>query len=239
MSRIVCRLAMLLVCAAGVLPVTAQAQWLTERDGQRPPPLYPYEVQPGQSYAVEVAPGTYVIHHQADGRDYRTVTRQRARRYEPVARPRRTDVDRRLVEELRRRDARRARWTAQRAAKRAAEQAAFRGPHRDADESRRKPDEIIHTRRIVRDKPVVIVHRRVVEDPPRVITRRHYVDNLPRPRPRRQAAGAVRRAPGNEYPRVIHADAEITILGPDRMSIRLIRKDGQALDARGRISKRK
>jgi hypothetical protein len=31
---------------------------------------------------------------------------------------------------------------------------------------------------------------------------------------------------------VIHAQAEITILGPDRMSIRLIRKSGDDAEAR-------
>jgi hypothetical protein len=35
----------------------------------------------------------------------------------------------------------------------------------------------------------------------------------------------------SDEPRVIHADAEITILGPDRMTIRLIRKDDKATDA--------
>ena len=68
----------------------------------------------------------------------------------------------------------------------------------------------------MREKPLIIVTRRVVDDPTKVITRRHYVDDAP---------VGVR----NVEPRVIHADAEITILGPDRMSIRLVRKPGEPL----------
>ena len=86
----------------------------------------------------------------------------------------------------------------------------------------------------MREKPLVIETRRVVDDPPTVITRRHYVDDAPPPPRRRHIAGAGSKRGGNDDPRVIHADAEITILGPDRMSIRLVRKDGQGLDASAR-----
>ena len=150
-----------------------------------------------------------------------------ARRHEAAPKPQRTHADRDLIEELRRRDARR---TAKKAAKKAEKRAALdAGRH-----AGRKPDQVINTKRIVREKPLVIETRRVVEDPPRVIERRHYVDDVPAP-PRRGHTGSIaRKRAGNDDPRVIHADAEITILGPDRMSIRLVRKDGQGLDADAR-----
>lgn len=232
MSRIVRRLALrcafVAVCAAGLAPaVAAAAQWYDGQGARRPPPLYPYELQPGQSYAVEVAPGTYVIHHPAQRRAYPAARRHIRRTATP--RPKRTHANRALIEELRRRDARQvarhaaavkraaARRAARKAAKKSrAEKVAKRAAHKADKTAGRKPDKIIRTRKVVRDKPLVIVTRRVVEDPPKVITRRHYVDDPP---------------PGarNEDPRVIHADAEITILGPDRMSIRLVRKQGEPL----------
>ena len=57
----------------------------------------------------------------------------------------------------------------------------------------------------VREEPVVIETERVVDEPPRVIERRHVVE-------------------GSGQQRVIRAEAEVTILGPDRMNIRLFRK---------------
>ena len=113
MSRIVCRLAIVVLCAAGLAPVSAaQAQWYGTVASRQPPPLYPYELQPGQSYAVEVAPGTYVIHHPSRRRAYPGASRRSepvARRHHaaPKLRPKRTHADRALIEELRRRDAKR------------------------------------------------------------------------------------------------------------------------------------
>ena len=223
MSRIVLRLAIVTVCAACLVPAMAPAaQWYEGqgvRGGQRPPPLYPYELQPGQAYAVEVAPGTYVIHHPGQGRAYPAPRRVRhaVPRHRPASaatsRPKRTHANRVLIEELRRRDARRA---VKKVVKKPVKQAAKRTGHKAGKTASRKPDRIVRTRKIVHDKPLVIVTRRVVEDPPKVITRRHYVDDKP---------AGIR----NVEPRVIHADAEITILGPDRMSIRLVRKPGEPL----------
>jgi hypothetical protein len=94
---------------------------------------------------------------------------------------------------------------------------------------------VINTTRIVRDKPVVIEHQRVVDDPPRVIERRHYVDDAPpaaAPRAAKVVAdiqpprGTAKEKKGKGEPRVIRAEAEVTILGPDHMSIRLFRKRG-------------
>lgn len=179
----------------------------------QPAPLYPYAVQDDQPYAVEVAPGTYEIRRPKNARHYPYVSGRH-----DVARPRRsaagdrpvTRNDPALIEELRRRRAAKSNVAERRVAKR----------------------DVINTKRIVYDKPVVIETTRVVDDPPRVIERRHYVDDAPAPRRRRGAAVPERAAPKADAPpredvnkkRVIEADAEVTILGPDRMSIRLFRK---------------
>jgi hypothetical protein len=193
MSRTICRLAIFVLCIAGLAPVTAAQAQSYERVGR--PSLYPYEPPPGQPYAVEVAPGAYVIHRPRERRIYRAVGRRVIR-----AAPHRRAV--RQVEK-----------------------------HKSAG---RRAGKAINTRWIVREKPLVIETRRVVDDPPTVIERRHYVDDVPVPPRRRPIAKRVRKRAGDKDPRVIHADAEITILGPDRMSIRLIRRDGQALDANAR-----
>lgn len=215
MSRSVCRLAVFVVCAAGLAPVSAaQAQWYGNA-ASRQPPLYPYELQPGQPYAVEVAPGTYVIHRPAQQRRYAAPHRRAKRVTHRVApKPKRMHANRALNEEVHRRDARRV---AQKAAKKAGKYAG------------RKADQVIHTRKIVREKPIVIETRRVVNGQPKVITRRRYVDDASR-----RTGSILRKGAGNDYPRLIHADAEITILGPDRMSIRLTRKGGQRLDVDAR-----
>jgi hypothetical protein len=97
----------------------------------------------------------------------------------------------------------------------------------------------------------VIEHERVVDDPPRVIERRHITEDAPGRgliKHRREVGQedvvveqgvapreAKRLAKGKHVPReakskevdgkrVIRAEAEVTILGPDRMSIRLFRK---------------
>lgn len=84
------------------------------------------------------------------------------------------------------------------------------------------------TTKIVRDPPIVIETRRVVDDPPRVIERRHVVEDAPASTQRNAAvadeADTGKRGRGNPHRRVIHADAEVTIIEPDRMIIRLTRK---------------
>jgi hypothetical protein len=198
-------LAVLALCI-GLMPAAARAQFAHVASAG-PAPLYPYELQPGQSYAVQVAPGAYVIHRAAPSRDYPYVSCvtgcERARRPAHVTHrrfdrtPRRNDPA--LIEELRTRSAKKGNK---------------KGKTRKAPKIE---TEVIHTTRVVRDPPVVIEHRRVVEDPPRVIERRHYVEDAPPAEPEKR----VSRADGK---RVIHAEAEVTILGPDRMSIRLFRK---------------
>jgi hypothetical protein len=71
---------------------------------------------------------------------------------------------------------------------------------------------VVHTKKIVRERPIVIETRRVVDDPPRVVERYQ-----------RKARSRCR---SHQRWRVIHADAVVTIFGPDRMSIRLTRKPG-------------
>ncbi len=186
-------LALLGLCAAGLLPMTAQAQW-SAGNGAQPAPLYAYQLQPGQPYAMEIAPGTYVIHRPPPPRDYPYV------RCLNGCGPR--TVVRRHID----RDAPRSRY----------------GVRRHAGKRT--------VVRIVRDAPLVVEHRRVVEDPPRVIERRHYVDDTPAPTRRGLRAPRVEATiappPRRGRTRVIHADAEITIHGPDRIDIRLIRKRG-------------
>jgi len=199
--------------AAALLPVAAQAQYAPAQ----PAPLYPYAAQPGQPYAVEVAPGTYVIKRPVQTRGYPYVRcvngcdgSAPAASHRPAAHVERrvTHNDPALIEKLRRRHAGKI----------------------DRD--------VINTTRIVREKPMVIERERVVDDPPRVIERRHYVEDAPAA-PLRQHTARIetdvkpqREAKGRVEKRVIRAEAEVTILGPDRMSIRLFRKRASGADAK-------
>lgn len=85
---------------------------------------------------------------------------------------------------------------------------------------------------VVREKPVVRKHYRVIDDPPIVVQREIDESQLsaaPPPRAEHPSAG-----------RIIHAEAEVTILGPDRMSIRLYRKpDGRDANAKAQPKKTK
>lgn len=85
---------------------------------------------------------------------------------------------------------------------------------------------------VVREKPVVRKHYRVIDDPPIVVQREIDESQLPSAPP-----------PRAEHPatgRIIHAEAEVTILGPDRMSIRLYRKqDGRDANAKALPKKTK
>jgi hypothetical protein len=72
MSNHIRHLAVLTVIAAGVLPATgAQAQY-HDHGGHymQPTPLYPYEVQDGSRYVVQVAPDTYAVRCPAAPRTY-------------------------------------------------------------------------------------------------------------------------------------------------------------------------
>jgi hypothetical protein len=88
--------------------------------------------------------------------------------------------------------------------------------------------------KVVREKPIVRTSYRVVEHPPIVVQREVSEDQL-------AEGGAQPHAAPQGAPfarRTIRAEAEITILGPDRMSIRLFRKqDGS--DANAKIERPK
>ena len=211
---------------------SAQAQTY----GQQPPP-YPYAAQ--QSYAVEVAPNTYVIQRPGrQQRDYPYITCVNCGRPPAYVAPAPAApaydrppqrADRGLIEQLRQRsEAKEIKQT------KPAEQA-----EPASAPAKRK---IVTTTKVVREKPVVRETVRVVDDPPRVIERRHVVEDAPPPSRRRtqveakienqiddktDAKAGKKPAGGEEAPRVIRAEAEVTILGPDRMSIRLFRRRGE------------
>jgi hypothetical protein len=167
------------------------------------------------AYAVQVAPGTYVVRHSDAGRVYPYVS-----------------CGRNCSASSGGRHAVRAHARHHRAS--------IEAPHRRQVKNRHaKSRHIIHTTKIVREAPVVIEHRRVVDDPPRIIERRHYVEDAPAPRKRvavehvrkkREKKSAEHESEGK--PRVIRADAEVTIVGPDRMTIRLLRKRDAEAKAR-------
>ena len=204
--------AILAAAVIGFVPITgAQAQWYSSY------PHAPAGANPSAPYAIEVAPNTYVIHRP---------TKRDAVEQLPADRPR-THAKRELIEELAKRN------------------------------NKRKDIQTVtvNTKKIVRGKPVVIEHERVVDDPPRVIERRHITEDAPGRgiiKKRREVAtedvvidegGSHRDAKRsiksvtkskqvvvreNGRTRVIKAEAEVTILGPDRMSIRLFRKGRDA-----------
>jgi hypothetical protein len=210
-----------LLVAAVLLPASAARAQVY--GASQPAPLYPYAMQNSagdRPYAIEVSPGTYMIQRNAPARAYPYLRSQRSGRgiltqpASPAAgkfdRPHKP-VDHALVEELRQR-------------------------HQGKDN--------VNTTQIVRDAPVVRETRRIVDDPPRVITRKHIIEDQPdgsqtmtveesAPEQPRQAAPVQRPSRDDNKKRVIQADAEVTILGPDRMMIRLFRK-GQGPKANAR-----
>ena len=186
------KLAAFVLAAAAVAGSEARAQYYSSVQ-QSPPPLYPYATAPraAQPYAVEVAPGTYVIQRPSETET--AVHRHRAQRPAPAAKPLRTRNDPRLIEELRQR-------------------AASKTP-------------TVSTTKIVRHKPKVVETTRYVDDPPRVVERYTVVDDADgEKKVVAEAPAADKRKSGKNERRVIQADAEITILGPDRMTIQLFRK---------------
>jgi hypothetical protein len=237
------------VAAIAFAPAGARAQWYSSYPQRA---AVPYGAQ--QPYAVEVSPRRYVIHHP-------TVVRRLDVRASAERARARVDNDRASIAASRQR----------------------RHVRRDAKNrvknhvKHRIPDKVVQDKvKVVRDKPIVVVHRRVVDDPPRVILREHVVTDLPRGHGLFQlfpqqvvedlppvVEPATARPPSwrHEYRHVevrephrtwrhkpvrrvesrkaivrgglgsrhtIHAEAEVTILGPDRMTIRLFRKGSAA-----------
>jgi hypothetical protein len=198
---------------AAVLPASAQAQYYGQAQVYaQPAPLYPYAVQQQpNAYIVQPAPNGYVIQQQAAPRAYPYARTQRPTEPDVMADYRRHQHqhnDHALIEELRKRS--------------------------------HPKQTVINTEQVVRDPPVIIEKKRVVQDPPVVIERRHYVEDAPAKPSRRSRAAVVERdqpaldkGSASEKSRVIRAEAEVTILGPDRMSIRLFRK-ARGTDANAR-----
>jgi hypothetical protein len=207
--------------AAGFAAGSAQAQTYGAPYGQQPP-LYPYAVSPQQPYAVEVSPGVYVIQRPAAARAYPSVnpsvkcmncarksSNPNLEQAAPASDRPHKPADRALIEELR------SRTQVKRT--------------------------VVNTTKTVREAPVVRETTRVVDDPPRVVERRHVVEDAPAPTPSKRRAQAAATdsdsnkaaSPDDTKQRVIRAEAEVTILGPDRMSIRLFRKRHGA-DAKAR-----
>lgn len=203
------RIAAFVVAAAAFTGGSAQAQWTSSARSQ--PPLYPYAQQPGAAtgapYAIEVAPGTYVI--QRPGEVGEPARGRRASHPAPAQATRvRTKSDPALIEELRKR-------------------------------VQHKPAGTVNTTRVVREKPKVVETTRYVDDAPRVVERYTVVDDnngqkkvLVEPAPAERSSGLKNSRPGKTERRVIQADAEITILGADRMTIQLYRKGERGKGAR-------
>jgi hypothetical protein len=205
-----------LAAASLLAPALAQAQTYGAYSGQLP--LYPYAMQPDQPYAIQVAPNTYLIHRPAASRAYPYLRGAHVMHHHASAKPLnasasdrpRTRNDRATIEELRQRHA-----------------------------AKSALSDLVETKKIVHEKPVVVETQRVVDDPPRIIESRHYVEDAPASPAavRQNPAAAEARATGTSgkrgdgKARVIHAEAEVTIIGPDRMSIRLYRK-GTGRDAK-------
>ena len=96
------------------------------------------------------------------------------------------------------------------------------------------PDKKKFTRTVVvREKPIVRTNYRVVEHPPIVVQREVSEDQVEGGGHAQVAPRGVPQAAPLAGTRTIRAEAEITILGPDRMSIRLFRKqDGGDANAK-------
>ncbi len=150
MKRLACTIAA--VATAALLPAGAQAQSYSSYPRQTQG--YPYVAQ--QPYAVQVAPGTYVIQHPKAERR-RAARKARARAERARARVRNDPA---VIEELRRRHARHE-------AKHKVERKVSR--HRNGKVT------------VVRGKPVVVVRKRVIDNT-RVIVRPHLIDEYPRGR---------------------------------------------------------
>ncbi|MBV9346555.1 MAG: hypothetical protein JOZ70_11265 [Pseudolabrys sp.] len=211
---------LLIVVSITLAASAAQAQTYGQSYGYAPEPLYPYAV-PGQSqgygYSKQYAPRAYpYVRPQATRARASAKIMQAEPREDTESggdirpRPKRTSApDPSLIEELR-----------------------ARGKSKYVDGKR--IDKVIYKR----GKPIVVTNQRVVDDPPIVVTRNHVVDvpvesaadpsrgrGLMHARPQKRGMQAHA---DEGAPRVIRAEAEVHILGPDRMSIKLFRRGTSA-----------
>jgi hypothetical protein len=169
-------------------------------------PLYPYAVQPQYVYPQpQYAPQPYPYVQSPQVRAVPPRHHHAPRAAEPSRRVGKTDPA--LVEELR-----------------------TKRHHKDEAAVSRKKDIEIDKKIVVREKPVVRRHIRVVDDPPVVVQRE--ISEQGQVLSEQRVPPVQAQAPIGSG-RVIHAEAEVTILGPDRMNIRLYRKsDGHDANAR-------
>lgn len=189
-----------LLASVVLAAVPAQAQNFGQSYGYAPAPLYPYAMPP-QAYGYPAQP-------QYAPRAYPYVRPHggaKIMRSEAAPQPKRSKVDPALIEEL-------------------------RHGRRTKTVNGKKIDRTIY----VRGKPIVVESQRVVNDPP-IVIKRHYVVDVPAgasdepSKPRGLIRGRHKaRAQMDDGPRVIRAEAEVHILGPDRMSIKLFRKGTSA-----------
>ncbi len=188
------RLFIIALCAAGLLPVTAaQAGWHGGLFGE----FHPFEPRAGQPYAVEVAPGTYVIHRPRAQRGYgreTVVVREKpvvitTRRV--VDDPARVIVRPHYVDDWR----------------------LPHGWHHVESRHRR------HWRHW-RHKPVTAAKRH------RPVRPAAKPAESPAKNPAMTKVETKIEGKGSAYPCVIKADASVTLHGPDRMDISLTRKSG-------------
>ena len=226
-----------IVAVAVLLPASlAQAQWYSSVGG-RQPPLYPYAVQnpairADRPYAIEVAPGTYIIKRPGEAHA-KPVRRRAAVKGEPARARRHSKVDPALIEELRKRG--KVKHTVVNTTKIVHDKPIVHETTRYVED----PPRVVERYRVVEDKrpghhreQVVVEDRGGVLEKPagkhaaKIIAKNSIEKNV------KHADKAAGKHDGNEK-RVIQAEAEITILGPDRMTIRLFRKgDGGKANAR-------
>ena len=206
-----------MTAAAALVTSTAHAQYVRYA---QPAPLYPYVVQQPQ-YAYpqpQYAPQPYP--YVQSGPNMRRVSRHYAKPHASVPSRKVSRTRPSLVEELR-----------------------SKGRKKKAEKDTgvvNDKDVAIDKKIVVREKPIVRKHIRVVDNPPIVVQReidengQVLSEQRVSPVQAQIPAQVPARAPAPiGAARVIHAEAEVTILGPDRMSIRLYRKgDGRDANAK-------
>jgi len=203
------KIAAFVLVATALTGGIAQAQWYSSAPAA-PQPLYPYAPQSGratsQPYAVEVAPGSYVIHRPDEARRAPAARRPHRSASAPKAKPSDVKNDPAMIEELRQQVA---------------------GKKKN-----------FNTVKVVYKKPKVVETTRYVDDPPHVVERYTVVDDNGDGKkavveaPQADASAGKNDKAAASRKRVIQADAEITVLGPDRMTIQLYRKGERGRAAR-------
>lgn len=223
MTRHTIKLTMLAILAAGLLPA-AVAQAQSSSAAYAPPaPLEAYAMQPKQQQPKQVNPKPHMgplpshMHNyppQAHMRHYPSmrhtgISMHMRSRYDRMH----GRIERRFVEEFRRHRRRHGSYV--------------------VDNTGIGNTEYVRgNTEYVREQPVVIEHERYVDEAPRVVEQPVVTEETPvRAWCNRglfvQCNGGYRSVGqyGGEYgERVINADAQITIVGPNRMSIELYRK---------------